>query len=517
MGKLLVFGRDRCVEEIVDCVLGSDEDGKCLVCAEGFAMIGFLCVRGELENCRSYFGEVDFLEVFCEECEDGFFREDEGRKCTKSLVSNCKVAVSLRKCTTCKDEFILFEQNNYDYCYPMDSDYYCKSATISNNVEYGASIKCNSCQFSNDIIVSDIGESIKSICLVYHKSENCKTHSVTQFLETSSFHCIECEDGYFYDQNAEKCTQRKNKLSDCITYNKTEDKCSVCTESTFQEDLGKKCKTFPIGIVGCINYTSPTTCTNCTSDMYLSNKTCQKIPPANIIKNCVSYKNIKTCKTCKQNYFLSSNTCTKTNLKNCTKPSSLNNCEICNPHHTLLKTETKTDCIPNNPKCQTHTPLTFLPCLKCSPNHYPSTETGKCVQADPLIPDCILYKNNSECLTCALGAVLGFEGKRCLRGGFSEFIAEGCERAFESEPFCVVCAAGFFLREGVCLECGIGRGCFGCGVGEGECFVCESGFWMGEDGVCRENLELVGEIFVGERDWVMRVSGFLSFFVVLIF
>ena len=519
-GKLLVDSKDKCVNEITDCVLASDTDAQCKNCKVGYALKNNLCVKGEIENCDSYFNTDNNVELICETCSDGYFKESSDTKCTKSLVEDCKTPTSLRKCSVCMTGFVRYSENAYDYCYPLDTAYQCTAASISNSSEYGASITCSSCELSNDIIVTDIGDSIKTICLAYKKTENCKTHTVTASLETSTFHCSECEDGYFLDQTTEKCTERVNKPSDCLIYNNTEDKCTTCSESTFEEDSGKSCKSFPVGIVGCNNYTSSSTCTGCMTNMHLAGKSCTAILDDALIKDCEFYQNATTCKACKTNYFLSSNTCTKANVSNCEKIKSLDICETCKPGYGLKDTAGKKDCVSvNQLKCLTFTPTDPFPCLICEEDYYPDTD-GKCVKANPLITDCTLYKDNSTCVTCKQGSVLSLDKKVCTKSNVAPFIPGACLTASVAAPFCVTCAAGSFMREGACVACGsngVASGCLACDPFEEEkCIVCMSEYWMNKEGVCTAIVK--EEVPVDEEeDWEGRVGVVFCFLIVLMF
>ena len=520
-GKLLVVSKNKCVTEITDCELGSDEDAKCNRCKVGYALKNFLCVKGAIDNCTSYPNSDNKSEVTCSSCAAGYFKELNETKCTQSLVNNCAIPSSLKKCSSCKTGYILYVQASFDYCYPLDSAFKCTAATIENSDEYGGSITCTGCELTHDILVTDPNDiPIKTICLAYQKTENCKTHSVGIKLDLSTYHCTECEEGFYLDLALQKCVERVNKPSDCLTYHLTEDKCQICSESTFEEDTGKKCTSFPVGIVGCNNYTSSSTCTGCMKDMFLSGKSCADVADDALIANCEFYQNGTTCKSCKENYLLSSNTCTKANVGNCIKLKSVDVCEICKNGYGLKETAGKTDCVSvNQSKCLSFTPKDPFPCLVCEEDYYPDSD-GKCVKANPLISDCTLYKDNSTCITCKPGSSLSLDKKSCTKGNVSSYIPPSCIKSFISAPFCITCSPGHFIKNGDCTPCsanGAATGCFNCDpFNEEKCILCNTDWWMNKDGVCTA-ITKPAPVAPIEEESEFRIDVVFVFLLVLLF
>jgi hypothetical protein len=489
-GQILVASKDKCVAEITDCLIASDTPNQCNTCKSGYALKNNICVKGNIENCEQYYEDSNNTEVLCASCANNYFLDSNDTKCTKTLVKNCKEPISLKKCDNCEPGFMMYQQSDFDYCFPIDGSYDCNSVSIANNTDHGAEITCNSCSLSNQIIVTDSGDNIpiKTICMPYRSTENCKTHNVYDTLSESTFHCLECKEGYYLNKNDMTCIERKVLPNDCIVYKTDEDICLQCSETTFKEDNGKKCTAFPVGIIGCVNYLNAASCTGCRENMFLSGKTCENVLEANFITNCVLYQNGTTCKECKENFVLNNNTCTKANVNNCIKFVSNDICEICKSGYGLKETAGKTDCVSvNQAKCVTYTPKDPFPCLICEADFYPDTD-GKCVKANPLITDCILYKNNETCEKCKTGTILALDKKSCLKGNLAAFIPQFCETSVLSEPLCIICSAGNVFNNGQCTPCaanGAATGCFSCDpFNDNKCIVCQSKYFMNKDGVC---------------------------------
>jgi len=150
------------------------------------------------------------------------------------------------------------------------------------------------------------------------------------------------------------------------------------------------------------------TCGSCISGYYLSGLVC--LPCT--VPNC-SICTVTTCTACKQNYYLSSNTCLNSTAANClqSKTNSSVLCNICVAGYYLG---------------------VDLTCYLCQTN-------------------CLECTTRSNCLKCNNVSI--------LQGGYCLTYPSNClEINGTNTNFCLLCAHGYYLTNGVCLPCDVQLG-----------------------------------------------------------
>ena len=127
------------------------------------------------------------------------------------------------------------------------------------------------------------------------------------------------------------CIERTNFSKNCVEYFENLDGCQVCDAETFLIPTGE-CYPKPSGIVGCINYEDPKTCTLCNEGLYLENNQCLKLEESDRVENCVYHQTKGICFKCKDNFFADGNTCIEAQAQNCLTYESATRCENCMPN-----------------------------------------------------------------------------------------------------------------------------------------------------------------------------------------
>ncbi len=511
--KLIDVNKKKCVNLMDGCLIASNNDNQCHTCQPEYALIKYTCIKSEILNCSSYYNNTNKESIICKECQNEYYKETNELSCIKSAVINCEKPTGLQKCSKCYDEYVLYNDLDFHYCFAMDSTLECKNGLFKDNPTYGGEISCEGCKKPNQIFITSENALIvnKTVCMEYNEIFKCKIYGDTGLLSTSTFYCLECEEGFYLSSLTGNCVKRKLILANCLSYSLTDDVCIECDENSFIDNDGKICQSFPKGVLGCIGYISEKECTKCAEDSYLTMNTCQKILETEKIENCKYYKSSSACKECKQSYVLEENLCKKSTISHCKTLKTSTECETCEEGYGLEKNSEKTECLSlTKPNCLSYNQNSPYACLKCKTGFFTNAD-GFCDEADPPINNCLIYKDKETCLKCENSAILSKDQKKCYENSeFTVFSPMNCEEVREISQFCTVCEMGYYLVGAVCEKCVKGEGCFACG--EGGCFVCESGFFMDKEGKCvgEEVVEVQEETPVLERGGFLRVLGLVG-------
>ena len=498
-GKLLAINKKKCVPKMGGCTIAAVNDNQCDTCLPDNALINFNCIKGEIKNCSTYYSSVNKEKIICKDCQNEFFKEVNQLSCLKTAVKYCEKPLGLQKCSKCYDGYVLYDDLDFHYCFELDSSLECKDATFKTNLTYGGELTCEKCKEPNQIFITSENDLIinKTVCMKYHEIFKCKKYSDTNLLSTSTFYCLECEEGFYLSSSTGICTKRKLIIEKCIKFSQIDDLCSECDSTSFIDKNGTVCQSYPKGVLGCIGYLSEKECNKCQHDTFLTMNTCKKIENDDKVDNCFYYKSATLCQECKKNYALEDNKCIKSSLSRCLRLKTSKKCDLCEEGYGLdKKDDDNVQCLPlSKTNCISYNPNTPYPCIKCKNGFY-SDPDGFCFEADPIINNCLEYKKNDECEKCQINTILSLDRKNCHSTSFfTNYLPLNCLKADEVNKVCTVCKPGFKFVDFECKACtNLTEGCFSCNFDESDCFVCKNGYFMDKNGVCNSNIKKVATV-----------------------
>lgn len=401
--------------ELEHCKITLDEE-KCELCEEPYSADSYgKCV--EAKYCKK---GNDLLQ--CEKCISGYYLTFNNTCTSEKKCFDGDKETGL--CTDCKlDYYIDFKDGKCKSNLNDDEFKFCNKATnglcISCRPNYylGADNKCST---SNHCIESDLGKCLECEENYWLGLDNRCTN-VEKCTHTYSYleECEECEDGYYYNKNEEKClpTDKYNenckngnnnnclsckkgyylikKQNICVS-NSEKGKFYKCTETSFYGDLCIHCEdNFYLGldykcsnITGCVYSENENKCNEC--NRYY----CLDFPTS----NCINNQKIESKE--KQYYYK----CSKTNEKGdecetCINGYSLNEkglcvhdkgckerdeedgtCKTCNDNFCLNK---DFECVETDNKycSECSDILDFNKCNKCQ-DGYELDEDNDCIEID---------------------------------------------------------------------------------------------------------------------------------------
>lgn len=497
------------IQDLLFCEIATNST-SCSQCIKTHISVSGLCKKKEINNCKVYVLDSVLTKQKCQQCEPLYFISDSN--CEKGNVNNCEImGTDPDICTECFTNYEkVTDSEGHSYCFPHDPTFNCaefEKAKFEQQI-----IECKTCKSDSNYYISTNASDYKSsICSKFTDVPNCKIKKVGNSFATSTFMCLECEDGY-YSKNG-NCTLRTNLHSSCEKYSLNQDLCEKCLAQNFLSTSKKECHPFPKGIIGCRVYTSATKCVGCLQNYYLSGDNCLQITENNLIPNCIYYSDATICKECKENFFLETNTCLQVKALNCKSAVSPNKCGSCFSERGLKDEGDKTNCVkPEDAKCSLFTPKYPFECEECEKGYYVGEERI-CVPVESSVENCEVYKSKELCKRCRKGYVLGKNFDLCMSYSYLP-IDKRCEDSVETGGFnCVVCQGGFFMGEdGECKGCQASD-CYFCDpLDSSVCLVCKPGSFMGEDFKCVLVEEEVEEV---EEEFWDRVRVLLGIFVVL--
>ena len=523
--------KKNCVKKKMDlenCVL-IDENKKCLECKQDFALVNNLCYKGNIENCEIHNFNKNNNSQKCLDCKKGFYLTF-NNTCFEGKVKNCENYFTNNpiKCEKCQNSYFLLKGITLDNCIKIEKDLNCKNIEFINKEGFLASLSCIKCKEKNQRILKyeEINKNLdfkyNSICLENELVENCKDFIITQEFNEIDIKCENCKENFFF--NFSKCEERKNLDKNCFHLNPKKDQCLKCKDEFFLND-NFICENNPFGIENCLIYKNIDFCLKCKKKMFLKNNRCFFIEKKNEILNCEFYKDELTCKFCKKDFFLENNICLKSTITNCLIYENISSCKKCKEEYYIKEKNCvkikKENCIKIDYKNLNH------PCIQCEKNYYYDSLNKKCKILKNQIENCHIQENEKICSICKTEFILTKNKENCINKDISFLIDPNCENSAILEPFCTICDSGYFLVYNKnnnnddnnfitsCEKCkGDVSNCFYCDEDSEGCIICNSGFYMDFEGICREVVEVEEDVKVESRLMLFKV--FLAFFLVLI-
>ena len=472
-----------------NCAIAASSE-ICAQCVEKkFGILNNTCIQGNEEHCAEYNYNANSNKVSCNACEAGYYL-DGNKKCLSGQIKNCTKFKDNQPsaCDVCDNGFEkVIIKGNGTYCYPIATDLNCSSFDSSNSTN-GGSLTCTSCSSPSTNMVMDLDPAENhTICMPFVQIEECTAYDIGADLNSTSFNCIACKDEFFNDVASNSCLERTNKDTNCSEYNPKKDECVVCVNNTFLSTDKKKCDAYPIGIIGCVEYSSLDVCIGCGDGRYLSGGECLLADPG--IENCLRYTSNTVCSVCKPGYMFINELCEKANALNCLTYQSLDDCATCADLDGLVSEDGKTNCrrqdVLNCLKIKDQEPY---PCEQCFNNFY--LEDGKCKSPDP-IANCIVFESKTACAKCGVGFALSADKDLCVNEGeLAKYIDPNCVDSFiPDQPVCSICQGGYHFKNDACVaKCSDPDGCYHCDTEDpATCVICKLGYYMDENGKCNEN------------------------------
>lgn len=78
-------------------------------------------------------------------------------------------------------------------------------------------------------------------------------------------------------------------VQNCAEYSVTQDQCIKCYDDYWFDSANQVCHPNPVGLLGCAQYATESTCAQCAGTFYLSNGTCLPLETGKAQPGCVSY------------------------------------------------------------------------------------------------------------------------------------------------------------------------------------------------------------------------------------
>ena len=268
------------------------------------------CIRGYSNN-----NENNVKTEYCYECQDGYVRSNDRKKCIKIespiqfCINHYSDSEDKLRCSEC--------DSNHALSYDQKS---CEAVTnkIENCIRYSLDSEgnplCDGCK-------TDYFRSYdRKSCIEF---KNCDDFNNYDYEEHD--YCEECNEGYALSYNEKSC----EKFENCYKLAEGNKRCSECFGNFHPNAEGKCERTL------CEDYDTNDVCTKCYEGYYLDkDKNCQKIAieyclkadskgekciscqgginpdtdgkcnlPSPLIKGCIKYKSDGKCDTCQPNDY----------------------------------------------------------------------------------------------------------------------------------------------------------------------------------------------------------------------
>ena len=401
--KYKLNGTSGCIENKKENMDFLNERLNILKCKEGFIIKDFDCVQNItcFNRCKTCKNEsTDKNDQKCISCKDEYLLENENclDNCSNGFYEKDKI------CQNCSDNTCInFETNSCDckeciYGFHLNNSKRCEKCSDEACLEFEtASCKCKNCSYG--FYINDNG-----VC------EKCSDDACLEY-ETNSCNCKKCISGFYLNEsnNCENCSDNK-----CLEFETNSCNCKNCSSGFYIKD--KKCSECDLNCGNCIEIS--TKCTSCKEDSnsFLYNNTCYQCESSekcvnyinnsfcqcdkckegfyqlnyqckNCISNCITCNNSFSCEKCVNNFYINAEGICTQCPKNCatTKPNDCR-CETCNEHFFININYECEECDKN--------------CKTCSnnKNNCNSCENGKYLTKEKKCDEC-----NEVCLTCSNG------------------------------------------------------------------------------------------------------------------
>ena len=319
------------------------DDLKCKECIEGYYLTEkFTC--STTENCYS----SDNLSGFCKYCSFNYLFDYDIKTCISNReendFKNCKTVYD-NKCTYCESGYFLTDDNK---------------CTLSKNCSKASNGICISCN-------SDYYLGLDNKCSIY---EHC---IYSGFWDN----CEECEDGYYFSRQENKCQEHSGNYMNCKISDYNEEICAFCKKNFYVSKIDNLCHSNQ----------------NSSDVMY---------------KCAVSDYSGDYCSQCEDGYFIGAEDKKCSKISFCKKSVNENECEECEENYCLDLKNNK--CVWNGWLEEGDSKFYFrclktdkngLKCEKCDKNLI-LNEEGLCVD----VRNCETKNENDECIKCYEGYCL---------------------------------------------------------------------------------------------------------------
>ncbi len=511
--------------------------GLCLLCDENFIVIrngNNLCKSlgsDDFKNCK----EIDESTGFCKECEEGFFLDEEDKKCSDS--ESCLNSV-YSQCIECIRGYYLDHHDKKKCKWQYNKEITKKNITFAHCKETEDGENCSKCD-KNFFFDSE--------------GKCCSTHFCVR---SENFECQECQEGYIMAKYGGGCV----KTEHCLWGGLEEGLCISCEEKFYldendgqcknnqEDDDLKFCRYFTDKCVECdMNYKLGTDfkCSNtdnCAESEFGICKKCQenfhldKNNKCTSIEHCIVANNYNSCEECEDGFYFNKKKeiCSdeEEKLKNCKITNADieedNICLECKENFYLLVPENK--CLSNNNKeNDDKEPNLFYKCaissddgskcFICENNYYLDKIDKRCSK----IANCGISENENKCKQCADYFCLNLKTGTCESNFYVEK-EEGkmlykCEVTNEEGTACDKCVEGFKVgkngfcqdqnncleeKDGVCIKCKNDENNYYC---PNKDFNCVESYWAGNCTRC-DNVTNFDTCTECEDGYQLENSGF---------
>lgn len=466
--------RNTCdIKKITNCEDHDLTSGKCSKCNEGFLLSFDECVAiPDDEVCVKYDNNKN-----CVQCKTDYelvvietgLQDGSGNPVLKS---ECIVTGLTNHCASGKNK-IFYDINTASY-----------------------KEECTECLAGYTLFEKDGTENGADYSKCYpvpYMDTNCQEY------DTKSLMCKTCKTNYYIStKNQINICVAIDPLPNCAEYITNTNTCSKCSTGYFLNANPLECRKNPTGIQNCSKYASQEECSVCVNNYYLSNNACVEVVADNQITDCIAYKSATECQTCSTNKVTTTDglQCETITENSCLTWTDARNCATC-PSGKVLKDQG------GNKFCGDFSisncavvDTVNLSCTACSPEYYKSGATT-CTATTATISNCLVYSSADKCGECdpdfmlnttkdacsAMSSLNNLPLNNCSTGHEIAVVAEG-----ESDPgYCFECNNGYLKIDGKCKECGV-KNCKFCNPSDAnDCFVCNSGWFMSEEGKCMSN------------------------------
>ena len=258
----------------------------CETCFGGYVFVNGFCLKQNIKNCLNYKNDKTLTTQICSTCQNNYYVDGNGSKCSQGAISNCVTYNSPTDCTSCNTGFmVLGLAGSISYCIPVPSELKC--ILFDYNFQTGK-MNCQKCY--TGFVSSSTGDFPNNYCLLFKKVENCVVYDVQKTLVNSSFNCTQCKNDYFINTKFE-CQIRTKVDPNCSMFLTDDDKCILCKNGYYLFSDGLTCSLNPTGIKGCTVYVSEKICGVCSNGYYLRNNLCISVDN-NTVKNCGVYQGL---------------------------------------------------------------------------------------------------------------------------------------------------------------------------------------------------------------------------------
>ena len=479
---LATDGKCYLATNLTNCILAVS-GSACQTCISSHVVVGDVCIEKEIKNCSIY--TQPSAEQTCNTCEEKHYLLD--NKCLEGSIKNCKVYGSNGTfCNTCDDgyERILVKDNAH-YCIPITSHDNCLNFDTSNFQNHF--LTCQEC--GTDYLLENLS-SQEYVCNSYSLVTHCKSYDHGLNFGTSTFICNECINGYYLVEG--ECILRTVEINFCLVYEISQQLCKECEKEYYSKVDKTECLINPAGVEGCAIFLNENKCIKCKVGYYLEEENvCKAILTDNLIEGCINYSDNKACSECETGKILNTETnkCDTPDIPNCLVFKDLTNCETCKSGYGILQTAGNQKCevITEVENCVIYKSDTPFPCSECKNNFY--LLDSKCIEANPLIENCLNYETNELCSKCTDLHVLSPDKKKCTLHPFTGNCVSFQE---ENTPFCILCKPGYLLdKERKCeidSTFNLKSNClFFNRTSTNDCEMCQLGYYQNDKGECIAN------------------------------